>query len=176
MREVAVRVQPLDGAFSADVLLHVLGHGFRHGHVTCRLHDATGHAYQTQNSPQVAVENRARHEQRDVRPHVEQRPGKLPHRRRHVRSHRQRREAVHPRLVVGLHCREHLLDLSLLKSPVVVLVVQKSDKIQPPVRLLITLLQSITHSHTLLSPFKSTLCIIICMLLTPFKLQVSVLG
>ena len=129
MREVALRVEPLDGAFATDVLLHVFGHGFRHGHVTCRLHDAARDADQTKNSPEVAVENRARHEQRDVRSHVEQCPGKLPHRRRHVRPHRQRREAVDPGLVVGLHCRENLLDLSLLESPVVVLVVQKSDKI-----------------------------------------------
>jgi len=133
MREVALRVEPLDGAFPADVLLHVFGDGFRHGHVTCRLHDAAGDADQTQNPPQVAVENRARHEQRDVRSHVEQRPRKLPHRRRHVRPHRQRRETVHPRLVVRFHCRKNLLDLSLLESPMVVLVVQKSDKIQPPV-------------------------------------------
>ena len=129
MREVALRVQPLDAALSADVVLHVGRHAGRHGHVTCRLHNTTGDVNQTQNPPQVAVEHRPRHEQRDVRPHVEQRPGKLPHRRGNIRSHRQRRETVHPGLVVRLHCRKHLLDLSLLKSPVVVLVIQESEKL-----------------------------------------------
>ncbi|MQM00212.1 hypothetical protein Taro_032942 [Colocasia esculenta] len=43
------------------------------------LDDAAGGAHQAEHPAQVAVEHRAGHEQRDVRPHVEQRPAELPH-------------------------------------------------------------------------------------------------
>lgn len=73
----------------------------------------------------VALEDGLRHAQCDVRPDVEQRPAKLLHRHRvHVPSHRQRREPVHPRLVVGPHRLEQLLQLLLLKPSIVIQIVQ----------------------------------------------------
>ncbi|RDX75408.1 hypothetical protein CR513_44709, partial [Mucuna pruriens] len=125
--EVPLRVQPLHGALPAEVFLHVGSHGGGYRHVTLRLHNTTGDVNQTQNPSQVAVENGSRHEQRDVGSHVEQRPRKFSYSLRNIRSHGQRRKTVHPRLVVCLHCRKHLLDLSLLESPMVVLVIQKPE-------------------------------------------------
>lgn len=125
VRQVALNGEHVYGVPAAEVVLEVRGDRSGHGHVLGRLDDVARHLHEPQYAPQVAVEHRPGHEQRYVRPHVEQRPAELPHRRRHVRPHRQRREPPHPRLVVRLHRREHFLDLPLLESPMVLLIIQK---------------------------------------------------
>lgn len=130
--EVALDGEELDGGAAAEVVLEVRGDGQRHGHVLGRLHDDAGGADVAEHGAQVAVEHRPADEQRDVGPHVEQRPAELPHSRRHVRPHRQRREPHHPRLVVRLHRREHPLNLPPLEPPVVVPVVQEPSQPPPP--------------------------------------------
>lgn len=125
VREMALSVEDLDGGPTTEMVLEVRRHRHRHRHVPCGLHDHARRAHQTQHATQISIKDRARNEQRDIRPHVEQRPAELPDRRRHIGPYRQWRESPHPRLVVLLHRREHPLDLPFLKSSVVILVIQK---------------------------------------------------
>ncbi|GER40208.1 proteasome subunit alpha type [Striga asiatica] len=111
--EVSLDVEHVHGGPAAEVFLEVGRHGFRHGVIL------GGDGDESEHSPEVAVEHHPRDEERDVRPHVEQRPAEFAHRLRHVRPHRQRRESAHPRRVVRLHRREHLVDLAVREAAVI---------------------------------------------------------
>lgn len=122
---MALRGQRLDGGAAAEVRLEVGGDGGRDGDVARGLHDDAGRLHHAEHAAEVRLEDALADVEGDVRPHVEERPAELLHRRGHVGAHRQRRVPRRPRLVVCRHRVEHLLDLRHLEPAVVVAVVQE---------------------------------------------------
>lgn len=125
VRQVAFRVQHLDRVLASEMVLQVCSDRSRHRHVPGGLNYAAGDLHHAQDPPQIAVENGPRHEKCYIGPHVEQGPAELPHGRRHVGAHRERREPLHPRHVIPLHRHEELLDLPDDEPSMVAFIVQE---------------------------------------------------
>ncbi|PON91116.1 hypothetical protein TorRG33x02_131470 [Trema orientale] len=130
MGQMALRVEHLHRIMATEMVSQVDCDRSRDRNVLRGLHYATGNLHQTQNPSQVAVEHGPRHEQSDIGSHIEEGPTELPDRGGYVRPDRQRGVPAHPRLVIRLHCREHLLDLPFLEPAVVIIVVQESVKFE----------------------------------------------
>lgn len=125
LREVALRAHDLDDGLAVEVPVEVLGDGDGHGQVLGALQDVAWDGDHPQVLPQIAHEDRLGHAQRDVRSDVEQRPAELLDRHRvQVVADGQGGEPRRPRLVVGFHGVEELVQVPLLESPEVIYVVQ----------------------------------------------------
>lgn len=122
---MAIGGNNLHDGVSSNVLVEELRDHHRNRHVFLGLYDVAGDTDKTQNVSHVALEYRPRHHQPYVGPHVEQRPTKLLHRHRlQVSAHSQRSKPIAPRFVIGRHSIEQLVQLFLLKSSIVIHVVQ----------------------------------------------------
>lgn len=122
MRQMPFRGHHLHDGLAAKVGVDVLSHGHRHRQVLGALNYVAGHGDPRQETSEVEVEDCPEHAQGYVGSHVEQCPAELLHRHRvHVAAHHQRRKPGDPRLVVRLHCFAQLIDVFLLKPPVVII-------------------------------------------------------